>query len=138
MRKNDESSYLGNGLNFPLKTDARGQLLLVTGSEDIEQAIRIILETYPGERVMRPDFGCRARDLLFAPRSAETLTLLRGYVEEALALWEPRIRVSDVDCDYADTVDGGIVCTIEYEILSTHDERSIVYPFYIEPEPEIR
>lgn len=129
--------FLGNGLNFPLRTDSRGQVVLVTGQEDIEQAIRIILSTRPGERVMRPTFGCQAHELLFEPRSAGTASLLQGYVEDALRIWEPRIEVQHVDVIDSPEYPGALLANIRYEIKATHDTRSIVYPFYIADEPEI-
>jgi phage baseplate assembly protein W len=130
-------SFLGNGLNFPLRTDARGQVVLVTGNEDIEQSIRIILSTRQGERVMRPTFGCRAHELLFEPRSAATASLLQDYVHEALRIWEPRIEVHQVNVINDDAQPGALLAEIIYEIKATHDTRSIVYPFYIANEPEI-
>ena len=83
--------FLGQGWAFPLQIDPRGGIALSRGADDINQAIRIILETMPGERVMRPQFGCRVKELLFAPRNAETRNLLVFYVEQALSRWEPRI-----------------------------------------------
>lgn len=131
------TSFLGNGLSFPLRTDARGQIALVTGIEDIEQSIRIILSTRQGERVMRPTFGCQANELLFEPRSAATASLLQEYVHEALRMWEPRIEVIHIDVQDDDTYPGALLATINYQIKATHDTRSIVYPFYIADEPEI-
>lgn len=135
--KQDTRTYIGNGLNFPLRTDARGQLALVTGSEDIEQSIRIILGTRPGERVMRPTFGCRAHELIFEPISAATATLMQEYVYDALRMWEPRIEVADVNIEIEAGAAGMLLAVVEYIIKSTHDTRSIVYPFYIAEEPEI-
>ena len=134
---NHSRTFLGNGLNFPLKTDARGQIVLVTGNEDIEQSIRIILSTRPGERVMRPTFGCRAHELLFEPRSAATASLLQDYVHEALRIWEPRIEVHQVNVVNDGAQPSALLAEIIYEIKATHDTRSIVYPFYIANEPEI-
>jgi uncharacterized protein len=135
--KQNARAYLGNGLHFPLRTNARGELMLVTGAEDIEQSIGIILSTRPGERVMRPTFGCRAHELIFAPRSAETISLLQEYVQQALRMWEPRIEVQQVDVTSDNVHEGALLCEIQYYIKATHDTRSIVYPFFIEPEQEI-
>jgi len=129
--------FLGNGLNFPLRTDARGQVVLVSGNEDIEQSIRIIIGTTPGERVMRPTFGCRANELLFEPRSAGTISLLQEYIFEALRMWEPRIEVLQVQVSTEDSQTGLILAEIQYQIKAIHDTRSIVYPFYIADEQEI-
>ncbi len=130
--------FLGNGLHFPLRVNARGQLALVSGAEDIEQSIRIILGTRPGERVMRPTFGCYAHDLLFEPRSAATASLMQEYVYQALRMWEPRIEVISVNITLDDVNLSALLAEIEYTIKATHDTRSIVYPFFIEDEPEIR
>ncbi len=129
--------YLGTGLSFPLRTNLRGEVALVSGSEDIDQAIRIILSTRPGERVMRPTFGCRAYELLFEPFSASTITLLQEYVMEAIRMWEPRIEVTGVNVVTESNGVGALMAEIEYYIKSTHDTRSIVFPFYIADEPEI-
>ena len=134
--QNDQKKYLGSGLSFPLRTNARGQISLSSGSEDIEQSIRIILSTRPGERVMRPNFGCGAHELIFEPRDAATMSLLQEYVLEALRMWEPRIQVLGVDVS-VDDQPGGLLAEIEYIIKATHDTRSIVHPFFIEDEPEV-
>ena len=128
--------YLGRGLSFPLRVNARGAIALVGGEEDIRQSIRIILGTRPGERVMRPEFGCRAHDLLFEPRNAATETLMRRYVTDALRRWEPRIEVRWVNVMPGDEPDGALLVEVHYTIKATHDERSIVYPFFLVGEEE--
>ena len=133
----DAKTFLGTGLSFPLRTDARGKIMLTSGNQDIAEAIRIILSTRPGERVMRPTFGCRAHELLFEPRSPTTISLLQEYVYEALRIWEPRINLLQVNVVADDSQIGALVAEIEYEIKATHDTRSIVHPFFIEDEPEI-
>lgn len=129
-----DREFLGQGLAFPLQFSARGGIALASGERDIEQSIRIILETTPGERVMRPTFGCRVKELIFAPRNAATRGLLVNYVEEALGQWEPRIQVTNVNVIEDPANDGQWLVEIQYEVKATHDPRAIVYPFYIEPE----
>jgi len=134
---NDAKTFLGTGLSFPLRTDARGKIVLTSGGQDIEEAIRIILSTRPGERVMRPTFGCRAHVLLFVPHTPTTESLLQEYVYEALRMWEPRINLISVDAVVDDAHEGAILANIQYQIKATHDTRSIVHPFFIEDEAEI-
>ena len=134
----DENTYLGRGLSFPVRLNTKGEIQLVTGNDDIEQSIRIILGTRPGERVMRPTFGCRAYELMFDPRTAATISLLQEYIYDALRMWEPRIEVISVDVSTDDHEPGALLADISYEIKAIHDTRSIVYPFYIEPELEAR
>lgn len=128
---NRDKEFIGQGLAFPLQVNPRGELALVTGPTDIEQAIGIILGTIPGERVMRPQFGCRAWELVFAPNNAATQSLLITYVRQALEFWEPRIEVLDVSVSTDHEDESALLVEIQYEIKTTHDQRSIVYPFYI-------
>ena len=127
--------FLGQGLAFPLQFNPRGQIALATGERDIEQAIRLILSTMPGERVMRPTFGCRAWELVFAPINSETSSLMSDYVSDALEFWEPRIEIAGVDVFRDPADDGALLVEIQYTVKATHDPRSIVYPFFIVDEP---
>jgi phage baseplate assembly protein W len=124
------SDFLGVGWAFPAHVDSRGNVALARHERDIEEAIIIILLTRKGERVMRPEFGCRIHDLVFDPGDATTGGLAVYYVEEALAMWEPRVRVQRVtvrpDADRPER----LLITIAYEVKATHDRRSLVFPFY--------
>ena len=132
----DRREYLGRGLAFPLQVNARGEIGLVSGERDIEQSIRIILGTRPGERVMRPEFGCRAHELLFESRTIATEAQLKRYVSEALRRWEPRIIVQTVNVFTSQEMDGALFAEITYTIKATHDRRSIIYPFFLAGEEE--
>ena len=81
--------------------------------------------------VMRPNFGCRAWELMFAPVNSETGSLMSHYVEDALRFWEPRIEVNEVEAYRDPADDGALLVEIQYTVKATHDPRSIVYPFYI-------
>lgn len=131
MSDTRNKEFLGQGWNFPTQINARGGIGLVGGEHDIEQSIRIILETSPGERVMRPEFGCRINELVFAPNNAATEGLLIHYIEEALAQWEPRIEVQEVEIDSDSQNSATLLAEITYLIKDTHDPRSIVYPFFL-------
>ena len=134
MGMNDDlrnREFLGQGIAFPLQLDPRGQLALAAGERSIDRAIRLILSTMPGERVMRPNFGCRAWELVFAPINASTSSLLEHYVTEALDFWEPRIEINEVEVYRDQDMDGALLAAIRYTIKATHDPRSIVYPFFI-------
>jgi phage baseplate assembly protein W len=100
---------------------------------EIEEAIAIIIGTSPGERRMRPAFGCRIHELVFASNNAETLGLARRFVLEALGMWEPRIEVEsiNVSADAAEAERGRLNIELTYSIRGTKDLRSLVYPFYL-------
>lgn len=131
MKDVRNKQYLGRGLAWPLQIDPNGGIALAREETDIEQAIRIILMTAPGERVMRPGFGCHIHDLLFSPHDAATEGLIVHYVEQALEQWEPRVEVEQVNVLTPENQDGTLLVEVRYQIKETHDERSIVHPFYI-------
>jgi uncharacterized protein len=127
-----DRSYLGKGISFPIHTSLQGGFKLSVGDKNLEESIQIILATKIGERVYRPDFGCRLSELTFAPMNTQTLLLARIYVKEALMKWEPRIQVEAVYAD-SDPVKGRLDLKILYHPKDSHDLRSIVYPFYLLP-----
>ncbi len=122
---------LGTGLHFPLAVDARGGIAMVRGEQDIDESIRTILSTARGERPMRPMFGSRVHELVFAPNNATTSGLMQQYVEEALGWWEPRIEVIDVDVSTDPDDTSRILVNILYKVKATSDKRTLVYPFYL-------
>lgn len=124
--------FQGTGWGFPIETDADGEIRTVSGPADVEESIRIVLGTSPGERVMRPDFGCGIDEFAFATIDTTTLGLIETTVREALETWERRIEVLDVEADAENLATGRIDVTIEYRLRRTDDEYNLVYPFYVE------
>ena len=122
--------FLGTGWAFPVSVDAHGRIALARQERDIEEAMRIILLTPRGQRVMRPEFGCQIHELIFDPDDATTAGLAAYYVEEALGMWEPRIRVQEVIARPDSRNTERLLIDIRYEIKATHDSRSLVFPFY--------
>lgn len=131
-----QNPIIGRGWRFPPALDERGTLALVAGEAELEQAIQVILGTAPGQRVMRPEFGCRIHDLVFAPNNPATAGMAARYVREALGRWEPRIEVQRVDAEPDPANPACMLISIEYRIVTTHSNRSLVYPFYVIPEHE--
>jgi hypothetical protein len=125
---------IGKGWAFPPHLDHRGQIALVGDATEIEQAIRIILNTAPGQRVMRPEFGCRLHELVFAPSNGQTAGLAERYVRAALGRWEPRVQVESVRAGPDPDDTARLLIAVEYRIKATHSGRSLVYPFYLIPE----
>jgi phage baseplate assembly protein W len=130
------ADILGSGLAFPLRVDARGGLALVRDEEDVQEAIAVILGTAPGERPMRPEFGCGIHDYVFESIDAYSLGRLDYEIRVALDRWEPRIEVLDVEFDTERAQRGELVIEITYRLRSTNDVRNLVYPFYMIPAEE--
>ena len=127
------SDFLGTGWAFPFGVDARGRIAMARNEQDVEQAIRMILLTPKGQRIMRPDFGCNIHELMFAPNNGTMAGMAAFYVEEALSMWEPRIQVLDVSASVDSKDPSRLLVDIQYEIKATHDRRSLVFPFYTIP-----
>jgi len=130
------TDFIGRGFPFPLRIDERGSMSLVGGTEALEKSIALVISTAPGERPFRPNFGCRIWELMFEPINSNTVGLMEMYVQEALAMWEPRIEVEEVLVEPSDR-DGVVDINIDYVVRSTNDRRNLVHPFYtIPPEEE--
>jgi phage baseplate assembly protein W len=128
--------FVGKGWAFPLATDATGSIALVSREREIEEAIKLVLMTSPGERPMRPTFGCRIHDFIFASAEAATAGEIEFEVRRALTMWEPRVDVDAVEVLF-DTEDPSLLyIDIRYTIKATNDPRNLVFPFYVIPPEE--
>ena len=126
------NEFLGVGWNFPVRLDPEGQIAMAEHEESVRQSIWTILSTAPGERVMRPDFGCGIHDLVFAPNSPGTAGQLMGEVRRALVRWEPRIDLLEVDAAPDPAQPDRLLIVIRYQVRTTNNEFNLVYPFYLE------
>lgn len=126
--------FVGVGWAFPLGVSTQGGIAMVRREVELEQAMTLILSTYPGERPMRPEFGSRLRDFVFRPANAETAAELSQEVRNALLRWEARVDVEMVNV----TPDGAdhsmLYIDIQYRLKDTNDRRNLVFPFYTIPE----
>lgn len=132
----DVGDFIGRGISFPMRVDQSGAIALSSGTADIDSSLRMILTTAPGERVMRPAFGCRIWELLFEPINANTLGLMGEAVREAVGRWEPRVTLDDVRLEADRAEDGKVLIYVDYTMRATNDRRNLVYPFYVIPREE--
>jgi phage baseplate assembly protein W len=128
------TTVFGTGLAFPLGVDDRGRIALARDEIDVEQAIAIILSTAPGERPMRPEFGCAVHDCVFERIDADTLARIDQAVRVALDRWEPRIDLADVE--FENGGEGRLLVHLRYRLRATNDVRNLVFPFYVVPAEE--
>ena len=127
----EKKSYLGTGWRYPVGVKKDGSIILSSGDQDIKESIWIILATAPGERVMRPDFGCGIHELVFAPMTPSTFALVQMTVHDALVRWEPRIDVENVDVGPDSSEDNRLLISINYKIRANNTKGNLVYPFYL-------
>ena len=123
---------IGNGWRFPILPDARGRLGYVTGGDNIEQSLRLLLLTNVRERVMRGDFGTSARAQIFSPGSEEGLRLLENSVAAALRDHEPRIEVLNLRAELDPRDQTQVNLEIDYQIRASYVRGNLVFPFYVD------
>ncbi len=129
MEENFAKSFLGTGWKFPVQVDeTTGRIMTSRYEEDIQEAIRLIVMTGKGERVMRPDFGCGLREYLFQGLDYETVTQMRAEIEEALTVWEPRI--TEIEADVVPD-EGKMFIHVSYVVRSTNNPFNLVFPYYL-------
>lgn len=127
----NKKEFLGRGWAFPVRLDSQsGSVATAAFEDDVKQAIRIILGTAPGERVMRPDFGCGIYDMVFEIIDSATLTRITHLVTDALTRYEARIELTDVSVDPLYAAEGRLEVNVEYRIRRTNQVGNLVYPFY--------
>lgn len=126
-----EANFIGRGWRFPILPDEAGGLGFVDGDANVEQSLRILLLTDVGQRVMRPDFGCKAPRLVFAPGSVQYLRLLETTVREAVRDWEPRIDLDEVRAEVDPDEETCVTVSISYRVRQTNTRNNLVFPFYL-------
>jgi phage baseplate assembly protein W len=125
------ASFLGTGWSFPPAFNNTGkQVEMLSDAADIQSSLEILLSTRPGERVMRPDYGCNLDELVFEPLTTTFKTYIKDLVSTAILYHEPRIEVNKIELDDGSGLEGKIILTVEYTVRATNSRYNFVYPFY--------
>ena len=128
---NRQKDFLGRGWAFPVGLDPRtGAVQQAAYEEDVRQAILIIIQTAPGERKMRPDFGCGIHRMVFTSIDTATIHAVKASVLDALTRYEARIEVLAVEVDPALALDGQLLISLDYRVRATNQSGNLVYPFH--------
>jgi uncharacterized protein len=128
-----EQDFVGAGWAFPVGVDSRGAIALARGTDELEQAMQLVLMTYRGERPMRPAFGSLLRDFVFSGATLENAAAIETDVRETLLRWEPRVDVTGVEVTPDPVEQGTLYIDIHYVVKATNDRRNLVFPFYTIP-----
>ena len=124
--------FLGRGWKFPVAVNpVTGRIAMSEFEEDIKESIRIILFTAPGERLMRPDFGCGIHDLVFSSMSRITIGLFESRIREAITKFETRVDIVKLDISTRDSARGKLEIDLTYVVRDTNTEFNLVFPFYL-------
>lgn len=130
-------NFLGKGFAFPMRVDGRGMVETSSGERSVAEAVRLILGTAVGERIMQPEFGCQIHELVFHPVNANTCSMVSLYVNQALIKWEPRIESISVQSYPDPTSENTILIIVDYKVRSTNNMQNLVYPFYLRREQDL-
>ena len=102
---------------------------MARGDAVVRQAVLLLLSTHPGERVMRPDYGCDIQSLLFSPNDDTTAALAIHYIRQALLRWEPRIDILTIDADQHPDSPSTLRILLAYQVRSTQEIEQIMLDF---------
>ncbi|MFO0355976.1 MAG: GPW/gp25 family protein [Sphingobacteriaceae bacterium] len=128
-KKND---FLGRGWSFPPEfNNDFNEVSMVSDEIDIQQSLRILLNTSLGERIMLPDYGCSLREFLFQSIDTSTISYMKHLISNSILKYESRIDLNDLDIDTSDAMDGVVLINISYTIRTTNNRNNIVFPFYL-------
>lgn len=127
-----ELDFLGTGWAFPPAFDRRTRgAVMVSGVADVEESLRILLTTTPGERVMHPSYGCGLRRMVFETMNDSTLTEIRSLIEKAILFFEARIALNAVDIDTSGLYDGVLRIRLDYTLRNSNSRHNLVFPLYL-------
>jgi uncharacterized protein len=127
-----DSKFLGTGWGFPPAFDPRTrEAVMVTQQQDVEESLRILLSTSPGERVMHPNYGCGLQRMVFENMDESRLTEIRSLVERAVLFFEPRVILHDLLIDTDELFAGILRLRLDYSIRTTNTRHNLVYPLYL-------
>lgn len=127
-------TFIGRGWSYPVRTEASGNIALVSGDDELFESIPLIIGTARGERPMRPEFGCAIHDFIFAGVDNNVAGQIAYEVRQALVRWEPRIDVVGIDVTVDNNEHNLLYIDISYTHKGSNDPRNLVFPFYVIPE----
>jgi Bacteriophage baseplate protein W len=114
--------------DYGLQITPRGNIAMVSDEASVRQALLLLISTSPGERLMRPDYGCQLHRLAFAPNDDTTAGLAIHYVRQAIERWEKRVRILKLDAHSHPENPGVLEIYLEYVVIATHQAGELKIP----------
>lgn len=128
---NEDHSFLGTGWSFPPTFDnTSAQVAMLSGEDDIDSSLQILLATALGERIMQPKFGCNLNDMVFENLDVTLQTEMKNRIEKAILFYEPRVDLEGIALT-PDETGGLIIIDVRYIVRATNTRGNLVYPFYL-------
>lgn len=127
-----EKSFLGKGWSFPPEfRKGVDSTVTVAEEEDIRQSLEILMQTNPGERVHRYDFGCGIRRFMHEEMTLTVQTQMQDVISRAVLMFEPRVTLNEVNLDLERIHEGIILIALDYTVRRTNSRTNMVFPFYL-------
>jgi uncharacterized protein len=125
-------SFLGTGWGFPVRFLKKPEygVEMVSEVQDIEQSLALLLSTRPGERVMRPDYGCNLEDMLFEPVNTSLLTYIKDIISKAVLYYEPRVNLREIIIRTEAVAEGRVLIELDLIIRTSNTRFNFVYDYY--------
>ena len=125
-------SFLGTGWSFPPTFNKQtNDVKMVSEEADIQQSLHILFGTIKGERVMNTEYGSNLNEMVYEKMSTTFVNFIMYRIEHSILHFEPRIKVSNIEVDTSDELEGVLYITVSYTIIQTNTRSNIVYPFYV-------
>jgi uncharacterized protein len=121
----DSTNLYGQSVAFPPRVGTDGRMQWSSGELNVRESICIILRTRPGERIMRPDFGCGLDRYLFEPNNIGTLRLIQEEVKQSILRWEPRVTLNDVVVALNPADARAVDITVYYTLIATRTQERV-------------
>jgi len=140
-RVSSDKQFLGTGWGFPPsfnKSASTMSVAMVSYEEDINESLRILMGTSPGERVMYPTYGCGLKKMVFEKIDESVMTALKDTIARAVLFFEPRITLDSIDVDLAESFNGCVRFRLNYTVRATNNRSNVVYPFYFNEGTNVR
>lgn len=115
--------WLGQDTKFPI----RGAFEPNEGMDEVNQCIQLLIATVPGERVQRPEYGCRLYTRVW-DNIDEVASEGLSDIREAIQTFEPRVQLVSVNSRiFRDT--GRILFAVEYRLVDENTVQNLVFPY---------
>ena len=131
-----QNDFTGFGFSYPLGVNAHGGMRMVTGIENVERSIRLIIGTAYGERPMRPEFGCAIHDMVFEPVNISLATRMEQAIGQSLRRWETRADILNVQVGFSPDDSALVLILVTYQLTGSYNPRNLLVPFYRIPNEE--
>ena len=134
----NEDAFLGRGWSFPPAFDQTSkEVVMVSGEQDIQESLQILLRTKIGERIMQSGYGSNLDDLLFEALTTTFITFIQSQIRRAIVFYEPRIELKRLNIITDRIQEGVLLIDVDYVTRSTNTRNNLVFPFYLNEGTEI-